>query len=1459
MKNILFGILVFPLLINAQTLVVDADRSCMMFIGCKSCESTIILDNPYETIQEAINDANNGDTISICDATYDEQVKIINKNNLTIKKSDSATDNVIVKNSGDVFTLNGVDGITIDSMKIEQTSGNDGISVKSYSKDILLKNMIITSDSGDGIETYGSNGKFTIENSTIEAEDEGIDFSGVISEVTISDTNITTTGTGDNHGVKSEEIINDGITIKNTFIDTKAIGLYFKKNVNGGLNIVDSKIKSKLESLELTKTVNGGVNITNSSFNSTEDDSIDFNKNINDGLDIRDTNITASINAMEIAGDINGVATLSNVKIVSLEKALEFSQKINNGITIENSDFEAKTFGIEINGDINNGINITDTIIKAQDGEAISLQKINGGIILNNVTINSKSYGIKLEGKINNEMTFSNLDITSSESDALQIDKEVKDGFSIKNSKINAKGRGFEFVKQLDGELKIDDVNITSGSHSIYFKDKIKNGIEIKNSDINSTSDIGLYFNNQVKGSFKIDNLTVNAYSKAIYIQEKNSSPVITNSTITSLNDDAIYSKNNGSSKFTLTNNCVRTKKAGSFYALDLNTNNTKAKVSKNCFYASEAHRLAYAKKDGNDIDGNYWDGVSGDYVDSSHHISDTNTMQSCNLTCSGKAILLADYHFDECSVSNDANKVDDNSSNDNNATAFRDVTSTDGKINNAYDFDGVDLPDYVSVPSVVLDAKTNYSLSMWVKPTSLNNKDTFISAEKTDDNLDEMLFRISNNKVAFKHKGDDGEVSFDTTISDFTLNEWNYIALTKKGKEVCFYLNGNVKDCKTSTSDNFNSALGVLDGTFMIGQDSAGVDKYFENGNFEGAIDEVKFFEGALSEDEVDDIYNNEKSGKNYDGTNREVIDCTNNGSTSENYNFDVWDKTKSTEPELNDRDILTKIANESFELHLSEVNATDYNDDFDGTVCSVVFDTANNTTISDWVKTTWESSDDDNQTNISFTVDKAVKVAKVYTYWYDNSDDCGGTLFSHENNDSNSTDDFAIRPKELVISSISDLKAGEAFTFEVTADTDDYNVTLDVNVDLNDTSKTCDDNRADFNLTSVDFKDGDSSTSAKFDEVGIVDINITDKTWAEVDNDDTPQTCDAGGTYVCSNTIQAKIYPAKFGVNFKTHPNMENNSTTDGFTYLSSDLNMSAWLRNLDINISALNSADEVTKNFDKECYEDSVKVDFTLNRPKDDNSNDANLTYNPDDNDKSDELGFEKGLVDINNSDFGFNFTRVYDKPRNPFFVDGNDSNVSIDVEDNNHTDAKGSVVSDFDDNTTFYYARISTADKETTDNPIAHFSEVEVYDNNASSYVSGFKQNSINWYANAKHSGAFVTLLEIDATKKSTLNDVKFSISSFTTDASKVKFEISNDTKDTYRMHIKIKPWFWYFPSSIGKTYNEADGSDCTEHPCFEYMLKKEADSSGVKSGEFTGSNHDVKSRGKYEKTGVKVFR
>ena len=60
----------------------------------------------------------------------------------------------------EVFTITGSSGIVLDSIKINQKTNKDAISIKSYSQNILVKNTTINAQSGDGIETYGNNGKF---------------------------------------------------------------------------------------------------------------------------------------------------------------------------------------------------------------------------------------------------------------------------------------------------------------------------------------------------------------------------------------------------------------------------------------------------------------------------------------------------------------------------------------------------------------------------------------------------------------------------------------------------------------------------------------------------------------------------------------------------------------------------------------------------------------------------------------------------------------------------------------------------------------------------------------------------------------------------------------------------------------------------------------------------------------------------------------------------------------------------------------------------------------------------------------------------------------------------------------------------------------------------------------------------------------------------------------------------
>ncbi|MEO1954220.1 MAG: LamG-like jellyroll fold domain-containing protein [Campylobacterales bacterium] len=1709
MRNILFGILVFPLLINAQTLVVDGNPDCGIFtdplaskiVGgifndCKSCEANGIADNPYATIQKAIDDANDGDTISICDATYDEQVEIKNKNNLTIKKSDSATDDVNVENDGYIFKLDGIDGITIDSLKIN-SNNNYGIRIVNRCNNLVFKNLDIDTKR-DSIETESDIGDFYIEHSVVNSDgDDGFDFSFNVGSVTFNDVNITAS---DN-------------------------AIKFDKNMDG---------KVELNGLNIEDTVDG----------------IEFNRS-NAGFSISDSTIKTQHFAIKTISDVTGDINISNVDI-----------------NVTNSNAELSGYGIRFESDIKDKLSIVDS------------------------NISTKTKSIDLQATADKYIEIDNVKLTSDNSSPFIVHR-ISNGIKVSNSTIVANSDGnyaVYFYDEVHNGLEISDVNVSSVGRGIYFRNKIYNDLKMDTVDVNSTQSYGIYFNGDVYNGCTLDNITITAKDRGIYIGDVQIDPIITNSNILSKTEHAIYTKNNNGSKFTLKDSCSKTERDGSYYALDIQNSSSNAEITGNCFYASEPHRLAYASVDGNDIDRNYWDGDSedGEYIDEGHHIRDLNTLKACILPCDDSIALMADYHFDECVVSNDEDKVDDNSSNENNATAFRDINSTDdGLINRAYDFSGEDLPDYVSVPSVVLNKMVNYTFSMWIKPTSLNNGDTFISAEKSDENTDEMLFGISNNKVVFKHKGNDGEISFDTTVNDFTLNEWNYIALTKDGKEVCLYLNDNEKDCKVSSSDNFNLGLSVLDGTFMIGQDSAGIDKYEENGDYQGAIDEVIFFKGALSTDDVDDIYNNQENGKNYDGTDRDdnlcpkcikmatsnitplefegaeitlnvstnkphwthidfqkafssvpvvfilpddrgshpatvrmkditttgfdavfaepqgedgphldqhinylainegvhkinettfqvgkidtqkqqqanqgtlvkdewenvavafdtcnlavvgqiqslenetgladedddniirskpfmttaissddgvqlalersetdeesitkdetigymialpnvqdsVVDDNGNqidfetiktdnkfvgwddscnkvyfvndyddtpliaankntkneadggwfrrcdldkdkiglkidedrgykrrygakkppedsernhieevgsifvfsdsivireGTQEEdgNYTFDAWDTFR----DINDRNISTKIASKEFSILVASLNETD-NDyrEFNGTVCTYIKGIS--------FKNLFEDDNTSEQTaqgNPTYTITNANKELNVTIKWQKDVDvECSDLV---EDNTTNASDSFAVRAEKFgFVAPSQQVYAGENFLIDFNATdendntVDDYNESLNASFEVNASVVKDGCRIGTFDIDDFSFSDG-SKDDVDSNYTNIGDLNITikelddcSKKYASIDCDDKDV-----DEWSVEENLSIKSY--SHTVNIKPYElNITkadiNVSTNADWLYMANidDMNLSMFAT-----VQANNKQHNKLDDFNSSCYGENVDIKFSIDVDDGDGELDMNSTVIANNSTTKDSFK----LKDINktitiskdyfisgeaNASYSINVDRNLSNPVNPFLLKELDINITtsdVAKDENNASD---------DSNATFYYARVATADKETTDTDIKHFSEIEVYDDSSSKYVAGFKQNSINWYGNKKHNNTFEDISEIDATKKSTLEDVQFAITSFDTDSSKVSFNISNSDNGTYRMHIKTKSWFWYFPAGLGQDYNDSDGSDCTEHPCFEYILKSTSTPSGVVSGEFTGSDYNISSRGNYEKTGVKVFR
>ncbi|MEA2048533.1 MAG: Calx-beta domain-containing protein [Campylobacterota bacterium] len=109
------------------------------------------------------------------------------------------------------------------------------------------------------------------------------------------------------------------------------------------------------------------------------------------------------------------------------------------------------------------------------------------------------------------------------------------------------------------------------------------------------------------------------------------------------------------------------------------------------------------------------------------------------------------------------------------------------------------------------------------------------------------------------------------------------------------------------------------------------------------------------------------------------------------------------------------------------------------------------------------------------------------------------------------------------------------------------------------------------------------------QYSDVGMVTIQLQDKSWAAIDNDDTPQDCNSTvHTWICADTNTTFI-PHHFDVNASLRNHQDGN-----FTYLSSDLNMSA---HIDVNITAQNASDATTQNFSNGYYENPLTLTLTV----------------------------------------------------------------------------------------------------------------------------------------------------------------------------------------------------------------------------------------------------------------------
>jgi len=183
-------------------------------------------------------------------------------------------------------------------------------------------------------------------------------------------------------------------------------------------------------------------------------------------------------------------------------------------------------------------------------------------------------------------------------------------------------------------------------------------------------------------------------------------------------------------------------------------------------------------------------------------------------------------------------------------------------QVSNVYsmEFDGIN--DYINTDSITLGI--NFTFSLWVKansfptnPAALGSKNYFGPGFNGN-----FIIRFRSNQflLASYNQNNTGTQELVVTNSpSITTGQWYHIALTNDGSTAVFYLNGSPLP---TTGVNTKPLVDLTNG-LMIGD---GDQRPSGNDPWDGYLDEIGVFNTALTQEQVESIYNATTTGKTAD-----------------------------------------------------------------------------------------------------------------------------------------------------------------------------------------------------------------------------------------------------------------------------------------------------------------------------------------------------------------------------------------------------------------------------------------------------------------------------------------------------------------------------------------------------------------------------------------------------------------
>ncbi len=586
--------------------------------------------HPGESIQTAINEASDGDIITVYDNngsayTYHETITI-NKRITLIADGDVTISGDLNPASPVITITTAGNGSTVHGFEITGSTSSAGILLNNTQNNTIMGNNII--DNWNGIEAQTSPNNIISGNTISSNQNNGISlFSSNNNQITNNQINnnqengiysLQSNNTISNNNFSGNNL---GITMENSPTNTISNNTL----INGGISLINSSM-CVLRNNIITSSSSGIMNleVTSDNINDYRQD-IDTSNTINgnqiryimdaDGLNIDSTwnigylaliqcqNITVTGITMNstgigilLAGTVNSTIggslagqgnTFTNNQI-----AIELFQSTGNQII--NNTMNTNTTGIYVHDNTGNANNTISGNIISTNGIGITLESTTGNLINgNNQIMDNTSYGISLNNAHGNTITTNTIQNNNNYGIYL-----LNSGNTTANNITgnNITGNSIGITLNTSNNNQINNNQITSNeSHGISLNNSQDN--IINTNTLQNNADQGIYLLNS--GSTIINDNIITGNEMGISLDSSNTN-TLNNNQITSNTSYGI--RLNQSSNIQITNNNIGNNSSYGIYLLSSSTTNN---INGNTITGNRSHGVLISSSNGNTINNN--------------------------------------------------------------------------------------------------------------------------------------------------------------------------------------------------------------------------------------------------------------------------------------------------------------------------------------------------------------------------------------------------------------------------------------------------------------------------------------------------------------------------------------------------------------------------------------------------------------------------------------------------------------------------------------------------------------------------------------------------------------------------------------------------------------------------------------------------------------------------------------